>query len=119
MEVTAETLAGGDQKPHPVSPKNGATRMGRPLELTCEREATGLTCSELVLLAPLVIGANVLGELFVALRLEVAHHFIEGWAGGRTRGLEPPATFGTPKTAKKRLLNPYQIAVHGRRFRCA
>jgi hypothetical protein len=50
---------------------------------------------------------------FVALQFEVAHHFIEGRAGGRTRGFEPPATFGATKTPKILLLNPYQLSAHG------
>ena len=41
-----------------------------------------------------VIGANMQRKLFVALQLEVAHHFIERWAGDRARSFEPPATLG-------------------------
>jgi hypothetical protein len=52
-------------------------------------------------------------ELVVALQLEVAHHLIERCAGGWTRRLEPPATFGATKTAKTLLLNPYQLPAHG------
>jgi len=59
------------------------------------------------------------GKLFVALQLEVAHHFIERCAGGRTRRFEPPATFGATKTPKTLLLNPYQRPAHGRLCRCA
>jgi len=91
--------------------------MGHPLELVAGVKRWFDLFGACAL--PRVNGANVPGELFVALLLEVAHHFVEGWAGGRTRGLEPPATLGTPKTAKKRLLNPYQLPVHGRLFRCA
>jgi hypothetical protein len=64
-------------------------------------------------LALRAIGANMQGKLFVALQLEVAHHFIEGRAGGRTRRLEPPATFGATKTPKTLLFNPYQLPTHG------
>jgi hypothetical protein len=53
------------------------------------------------------IRANMLCKLFVALQLEVAHHFIERYATGRARGFEPPATFGATKTSKTRLLNPH------------
>jgi hypothetical protein len=53
-----------------------------------------------------VIGANMRYKLFVALQLEVAHHFIERFAGGRTSGLEPPTTFGATKTLKTLFLNP-------------
>jgi hypothetical protein len=53
-------------------------------------------------------------KLLVALRLEVAHHFIEVSALGRSRTFESPATFGAAKTSKTLLLNPYQLAVHGR-----
>jgi hypothetical protein len=87
--------------------------------MTAGREGVLLKYSEFVVVALGVIGANVEGKLFVALQLEVAHHFVEGWADGRTRRLELPATFGTSKTAKMRLLNPYQPPVHGRPFRCA
>jgi hypothetical protein len=52
-------------------------------------------------------------EVFVALQLEVPHHFIERCAGGRSRRLEPPATFGATKTPKTLLLNPHQVPAHG------
>jgi hypothetical protein len=52
-------------------------------------------------------------ELFIALQLEVAHHFIERCAGGRTRRLEPPVTFGATKTPKLFFINPNQIPAHG------
>ena len=58
-------------------------------------------------------------KLFVALQLEVPHHFIERFAGGRTRGFEPPATFGATKTLKTLLLNPYQLPAHGHLCRFA
>src|ERR1700675_588930 len=66
-----------------------------------------------------VIGASMGCKLFVALQLEVAHHFIEGCAGRRTGGFEPPATLGATKTPKTLLLNPYQHPAHGRLCRCA
>jgi len=47
-----------------------------------------------------VIGANMQRKLFVALQLEVAHHFIERCAGDRARSFEPPATLGATKTPK-------------------
>jgi hypothetical protein len=58
-------------------------------------------------------------KLFVALQLEVAHHFIERFAGGRPRGLEPPATFGATKTLKTLFLKPYQVPAHCRLCRGA
>ena len=58
-------------------------------------------------------------KFFVALQLEVAHHFIERCAGGRARRFEPPATFGATKTPKTLLLNPYQLPAHGCLCRCA
>ena len=58
-------------------------------------------------------GANMGRKHFVALQFEVAHHFIEGRAGGRTRGGEPPATFGATKPSKTFLLNPNQLSAHG------
>ena len=66
-----------------------------------------------------VIGANMQCKLFVALHLEVAHHFIERCASGHTRGLEPPATFRTPKTPKTLLFDPHQFSAHGRLCSCA
>jgi hypothetical protein len=101
---------------------------GAPSQVNDEREAVadrdvavacGLKYSEFVLVGPGVIGANMQGKLFVALQLEVAHHFTEGCAGGRTRRLELPAAFRTPKTAKPRLINPHQPPAHGCPFRCA
>jgi hypothetical protein len=53
------------------------------------------------------------GKLFVALQLEVVHHFIERCAGGRTSRIEPPATFRASKTAKTLLFNPHQFPAHG------
>ena len=66
-----------------------------------------------------VVGANMRCKLLVAAQLEVAHHFIEGCAGGRTGRFEPPATFGATKPPKARLLNPYHLPPHGRPSRCA
>ena len=71
------------------------------------------------LVLPKAIGANMGGKLFLALQLEVAHHFIERCAGERTRRSEPPATYGATKTPKMLLLNPYQLPAHGRLCRCA
>jgi hypothetical protein len=64
-------------------------------------------------LASWVIGANMQGKLFVALHLEVSHHFIERCAGGRTRSFEAPTAFGATKAPKTLLLNPYQLPAHG------
>jgi hypothetical protein len=66
-----------------------------------------------------VIGANMGCKLFVALQLEVAHHFVERLAGGRTTGFEPPATFRATKTPKTHFINPYQLPAHGRLCRGA
>jgi hypothetical protein len=52
-------------------------------------------------------------KLFVALQLEVSHHFTERRAGRRSSWLEPPATFRTTKTPKTLLLNPHQLPAHG------
>jgi hypothetical protein len=59
------------------------------------------------------------GERFVALQLEVVHHFIERCAGGRTSRIEPPATCRASKTAKTLLFNPHQFPAHGRLWSCA
>jgi hypothetical protein len=55
-------------------------------------------------------------KLFVALQLEVAHHFSERCAADRTRRLELPLAFGTTKTPKMLALNPYQLSAHGGRI---
>jgi hypothetical protein len=65
-----------------------------------------------------VIGANMRRELFVALHLKDAHHFIEGSPRERTRRLEPPLAFGATKTTEPRILDPYKLPDHGR-CRCA
>jgi hypothetical protein len=84
--------------------------------------ASGLNCSN-VFAAPVlcsgVIGADMQRELFVALQLEGAHHFIERLTRGRTGRLEPPPALGATKTAKTLLLNPYQLSTHGRLCCCA
>jgi hypothetical protein len=66
-----------------------------------------------------VIGANMQRKLFVALQLEVAHHFVERGAGRRTRRFEAPATFGATKPPKTLLVNPHQFPAHGLLCRCA
>jgi hypothetical protein len=58
-------------------------------------------------------------KLFVALQLEVVHHFIERFASGRARRVEDPGTFGATKTSKTLLFNPHQFAAQGRLCRCA
>jgi hypothetical protein len=55
-------------------------------------------------------------KLFVALQLEVAFHFSERCAAERTRRLELPLAFGTTKTPKMLVLNPYQLPAHGGRI---
>jgi hypothetical protein len=60
-----------------------------------------------------VIAANVRCKFFVALQLEVGHHFIERFTGGHGRSSEPPPTFGATETSKTLLLNPYQPSGHG------
>src|ERR1700734_2765618 len=52
-------------------------------------------------------------KLLVAMRLEVAHHFIEGSSARRFRWLEPPAAFGAAETSKTWFLDPYQLPGHG------
>jgi hypothetical protein len=60
-----------------------------------------------------VLGADMQCKLFVALQLEVAHHFIERCAGERTGLFELPPTDGATKTPKTLLLNPHQLPDHG------
>jgi hypothetical protein len=60
-----------------------------------------------------VLGADMQCKLFVALQLEVAHHFIERCAGERTGLFELPPTVGATKTPKTLLLNPHQLPDHG------
>jgi len=71
------------------------------------------------ILAGRVIGANMGFKLFVALQLEVAHHFIERFAFRSTGRFEPPSTFGASKTPKTLQLNPYHLPAHGCLCRCA
>ncbi|MGC2170808.1 MAG: hypothetical protein WA623_05410 [Candidatus Sulfotelmatobacter sp.] len=56
-------------------------------------------------------------KLFVALRLEVPHDFIERFAFRSTGGFEPPSASGTTKTLKTLQLNPYQLPAHGCLYR--
>jgi hypothetical protein len=62
-----------------------------------------------------VITANMGREFLVPLQLEVAQHFSQGYAGGRSRRFEPPATFGATKTPKTLPINLYHLPAHGRR----
>jgi hypothetical protein len=78
-----------------------------------------LNYSEFVLLALGVIGANMQCKLFVALQLEVAHHFIERCPGERTRRFEPPITFGATKTPKTLLLKSIPASGSWPPYRCA
>jgi hypothetical protein len=66
-----------------------------------------------------MIGAHMGFKFYVALQLEVAHHFIERCAGSRTRTFEPPPTLRATETSKALLLNPYQFPAHGRLGSCA
>ena len=59
-----------------------------------------------------MVGANMGGELIVALQLEVPHHFVKGFADGRAGGLEHPGTFGATKTSKTHSVDPYNSAGH-------
>jgi hypothetical protein len=58
-------------------------------------------------------------KLFVALKLEVAHHFIERFAFRSTGRFEPPSTFGATKTPKTLQFDPYQLPAHGCLCLCA
>jgi hypothetical protein len=60
-----------------------------------------------------VVGTNMQGKLLVALQFEVAHHFSEGAAGGCARRVEDPSAFGATKALKTRLVNPYELSIHG------
>jgi hypothetical protein len=51
-------------------------------------------------------------KLFVALRLEVPHHFIKGIASGRAGSVEHPGAFGATKTPKAFPFDPYKPAEH-------
>jgi hypothetical protein len=59
-----------------------------------------------------VIGANMGWKLFVALQLDVPHHFIKGIAGGRARRVEQPSAFGATVTPKTASVDPYKLARH-------
>jgi hypothetical protein len=60
-----------------------------------------------------VIRASMRGKLFVALQLEVLHHFIKRITSGRARRVKHPSTFGATKTPKTLLYNPHQFSAHG------
>jgi hypothetical protein len=49
-------------------------------------------------------------KLFVALQLEVPHHFIERSTRGRSRRMKPPGAFRASKTVKTRFFDPYKLA---------
>jgi len=51
-------------------------------------------------------------KLFVALQLEVPHHFIERFTRGRSRRIKPQGAFRASKTAKTRLFDAYKLAGH-------
>jgi hypothetical protein len=51
-------------------------------------------------------------KLFVALQLEVAHHFIARRAGRRSSSFEAPATFRATKTPKTFFVDPNKPAGH-------
>jgi len=57
-------------------------------------------------------------KFLVPLQLEVAQHFREGRAGGRSGRFEPPAAFGATKTPKTLRIDPYHLPAHGRLCRC-
>lgn len=59
-----------------------------------------------------VIGANMGCKLFVALQLEVSHHFIERFTRGRGRRIKPPGAIRASKTAKTVFFDPYKRAWH-------
>jgi len=96
---------------HPMNRAHIDLRSGRYNSLNCSG-----------VLAPCALGIEVFGanmqcERFVALQLKVPHHFIERYARGRSRRLEPPATFGAAKSTKMLLFNPHQFPAHGRLYR--
>jgi hypothetical protein len=51
-------------------------------------------------------------KLFVALQLEIPHHFIERFARGRGRRIKPPRAFRASKTAKTPFFDPHKLAGH-------
>jgi len=52
-------------------------------------------------------------KIFVAAPLVVLLHFIERFAGGRSRRLEQPSAFRATPALKMQFLDPYQFALHG------
>jgi hypothetical protein len=60
-----------------------------------------------------VIGANMGRKLFVALQLEVPHHFIERFTRGpQLNKIKPPGAIRASKTAKTVFVDPYKLAWH-------
>jgi hypothetical protein len=74
---------------------------------------------ELCALGSGVIGTNMQSKFFVALQLEVAHHFPERCASGHAERYEPPAALGATKAPKMHFINPHHRPGHGCAHRCA
>ena len=63
-------------------------------------------------LVPRVFSANMVCKFFVALVLVVLLHFVERFAGGWSRRIEYPFTFGATPALKTLFIDPYQYAAH-------
>jgi hypothetical protein len=57
-----------------------------------------------------MVGANMGGELIVALQLEVPHHFVKGIARGRVGGPEDPGACRATETLKTVCFDPYELS---------
>jgi hypothetical protein len=73
----------------------------------------GLNCSAFRAFGSGVLGANMGGELVVALLLKVLHHFTKRFAAGRISSIEHPSAFRTTPTIKAVFFDPYELASRG------
>jgi len=77
------------------------------------RERVYLNCSAFRPLGSGVLGANMGGELVVALLLKVLDHFTKRFASGRIRRVEHPSAFGATPTIKGAFFDPFELASRG------
>jgi hypothetical protein len=64
-----------------------------------------------------VLDTNVGSKFFLTLGFILLFHFIKRITSERTSRLKLPVTFGATEALKLMLLNPYQLARHGRSIR--
>jgi hypothetical protein len=67
-----------------------------------------------------VLDTNVGSKLLVSLGFVLLLHFLQRFEDDRTRGLKHPVALGATEALEVLLINPHQLAWHGRsiRLRC-